>query len=215
MERKKRALLSVYSKDGIEDFARSLIEMDWEIISSGGTARVLQESGIEVIDVAEVTGFPAMLGHRVVTLHPMVHGGILMRRGHEGDERDAERFLIHPIDMVVVNLYPFDAVIADPACTQEEAIENIDIGGPTLIRAAAKNFRWVAVVTDPGQYAEVLDNMESNGGVVSGNIRLGLATWAFALTRTYDSSVLHFMRGRALAYGDGGEDFMGDGDEGW
>ena len=146
----ERALVSVYDKTGLVDFARRLAAQKIEIVSTGGTARLLREDGIAVRDVSELTGWPEMLGGRVKTLHPKVHGGILFQRGKEGDRKQAAEHGIVPIDLVVVNLYPFSATARKPGVTPEELIENIDIGGPAMVRSAAKNFESVAVVTDSG-----------------------------------------------------------------
>jgi len=140
----------VYDKTGVAEFARELASFGIEIISTGGTARLLREAGIPVRDVAELTGWPEMLGGRVKTLHPKVHGGILFQRGKSEDRKQAAEHGIVPIDLVVVNLYPFSATAAKPGVTADELIENIDIGGPAMVRSAAKNFQSVGVVTDPG-----------------------------------------------------------------
>ncbi len=183
------ALISVYDKTGIEDFARSLAEeFGIRIISSGGTAKVLAAAGIAVQDVAELTGTPAILGHRVVTLHPKVHGGILAIRDDAAHQADMDEHGIVPIDMVVVGLYPFEQAIAKPDCTFEQAIEMIDIGGPTLVRAAAKNHKYVAILTKRAQQAQVLDELRQQGGI-SDATRLSLARQAFELTCSYDVAV--------------------------
>ena len=145
----RRALVSVHDKTGVVDFARALAGLGVEIVSTGGTARLLRESGVPVRDVADVTGFPEMLDGRVKTLHPKIHGGILARRDEPAHLAALERHGIPPIDLVVVALYPFEATVARPGVTLAEAIEQIDVGGPTMIRAAAKNHASVAVVTDP------------------------------------------------------------------
>ena len=146
-----RALVSVYDKTGLVEFARQLAALKIEIVSTGGTARLLRDAGIAVRDVAELTGWPEMLGGRVKTLHPKVHGGILFRRGNAGDRKVVAEHGIEPIDLVVVNLYPFSATARKAGVTPEELIENIDIGGPAMVRSAAKNFESVAVVTDPAR----------------------------------------------------------------
>ena len=145
----QRALVSVYDKSGLPEFVRQLAAAGVEIVSTGGTAKLLREARIAVRDVSELTGWPEMLGGRVKTLHPKVHGGILFRRGEPGDLAQTAEHKIAPIDLVIVNLYPFEATAAKPGLTPEELIENIDIGGPTMVRSAAKNFESVAVVTDP------------------------------------------------------------------
>jgi phosphoribosylaminoimidazolecarboxamide formyltransferase / IMP cyclohydrolase len=184
----ERALVSVYDKTRLADFARQLAALRIEIVSTGGTARLLRESGITVRDVSDFTGWPEMLGGRVKTLHPKVHGGILFRRGDSGDRRQTVEHKIAPIDLVVVNLYPFEATAAKLDLTPEELIENIDIGGPTMVRSAAKNFESVTVVTDPADYSAVAAEIEAHGEV-SLATRLELARKAFALTAHYDGKI--------------------------
>jgi phosphoribosylaminoimidazolecarboxamide formyltransferase / IMP cyclohydrolase len=184
----ERALVSVYDKIGLADFVRRLAARGIEIVSTGGTARMLREGGIAVRDVSDLTGWPEMLGGRVKTLHPKVHGGILFRRGEAGDRAQTAEHEIAPIDLVVVNLYPFEATAARPDLTPEELIENIDIGGPTMVRSAAKNFESVAIVTDPADYAAVAAEIEAHGKV-SLAMRLELARKAFALTARYDGKI--------------------------
>jgi phosphoribosylaminoimidazolecarboxamide formyltransferase/IMP cyclohydrolase len=184
----ERALVSVYDKSGLADFARQLAALGIEIVSTGGTARLLREDGITVREVSDLTGWPEMLGGRVKTLHPKVHGGILFRRGDAGDRQQTAEHKIAPIDLVVVNLYPFEATAAKPDLTPEELMENIDIGGPTMVRSAAKNFENVAVVTDPADYAAVAAEIRANAEV-SLATRLELARKAFALTARYDGKI--------------------------
>ncbi len=184
----ERALISVYDKSGLADFVRQLAACGIEIVSTGGTARMLREAGITVRDVAELTGWPEMLGGRVKTLHPKVHGGILFRRGDAGDRAQTGEHKIAPIDLVVVNLYPFEATAAKSDLTPEELIENIDIGGPTMVRSAAKNFESVAVVTDPADYPGIAAEIAAHGEV-SLATRLELARKAFALTARYDGKI--------------------------
>ena len=159
-----RALISVFDKTGVVEFARELASVGVEIVSTGGTARLLREGGVGVRDVAELTGWPEMLGGRVKTLHPKVHGGILFQRGKAEDRKQVGEHGIVPIDLVVVNLYPFSATAAKPGVTPEELIENIDIGGPAMIRSAAKNHRSVLVVTSPDRYEKVLGDLRKHGG---------------------------------------------------
>ena len=159
----ERALISVSDKTGVAEFARRLGARGVEIISTGGTAKLLREAGVAVRDVAELTGWPEMLGGRVKTLHPKVHGGILFRRDHAADRQQAAEQGIAPIDLVVVNLYPFEATAAKSGLTADELIENIDIGGPAMLRSAAKNFESVAVVTDPADYTRVAGELEEKG----------------------------------------------------
>ncbi|OQX48257.1 MAG: bifunctional phosphoribosylaminoimidazolecarboxamide formyltransferase/inosine monophosphate cyclohydrolase, partial [Candidatus Sedimenticola endophacoides] len=172
-----RALISVSDKTGIVEFARALSERQIEILSTGGTARLLTEQDIPVTEVSEHTGFPEMMDGRVKTLHPKIHGGILGRRGT--DDRVMSENGIDPIDLIVVNLYPFEQTVADPGCDLATAIENIDIGGPTMLRAAAKNHTDVTVVVDTADYPRVLDEMAQNGGAVSAATRFDLAVKTF------------------------------------
>jgi phosphoribosylaminoimidazolecarboxamide formyltransferase/IMP cyclohydrolase len=184
----ERALISVHDKSGIEDFARKLVALGIEIVSTGGTAKLLREAGVKVRDVSDLTGWPEMLGGRVKTLHPKVHGGILFRRGEAEDRRQAAEHGIAPIDLVVVNLYPFEATAAKPGLHADELIENIDIGGPTMLRSAAKNFRDVAVVTDPADYARVAEEL-AQSRAISLATRLDLARKVFAVTSRYDGLI--------------------------
>ncbi len=189
----KRALISVSDKDGIVDFAKGLRKLGIEILSTGGTAKLLAERGVDVTEVGDYTGFPEMLDGRVKTLHPKVHGGILGRRDlpeHVKAMKDAN---IPPIDMVVVNLYPFAATIAKPNCTLADAIENIDIGGPTMVRAAAKNYQHVAVVVDPRDYKPLLSELDMTGGILAGDTRFNLAKKAFSHTAEYDSTISNYL----------------------
>ena len=189
----RRALISVYDKTGVAEFAKALAQMGVEIISSGGTAKALQASGLKVRDVAEMTGFPAMLGHRVVTLHPKVHGGILALRDDPAHQADMKKYDIEPVDLVCVSLYPFTQAIAKEGCTLADAVEMIDIGGPAMVRAAAKNHRYVTVITESYQYKKVLDDMKANGGCVSPELRLHLAREAFSLTASYDAAITKYL----------------------
>ena len=189
-----RALISVSDKTGIVDFARSLQAQDVEILSTGGTAKLLAQSGIPVIEVGDYTGFPEMMDGRVKTLHPKVHGGILGRRGT--DDAVMAEHGIPPIDMVVVNLYPFESTIANPDCDLPTAIENIDIGGPTMLRAAAKNHAAVTVVTDAADYSRILQEMVENSGAVSRATRFDLAVKAFEHTARYDGAIANYLGAR-------------------
>src|SRR5688572_20349585 len=194
----KRALISVSDKTGIIDFARELKRFNVEIISTGGTAKSLREAGIDVIDISDVTGFPEMMDGRVKTLHPRVHGGLLALRDNPEHVAAMERNEIRPIDMVVVNLYPFAATIAREGVTREEAIEQIDIGGPAMIRSAAKNARDVAVVTAPVQYEKLSAELKENHGSLSNATRERLAQEAFQQTAQYDSIVSSYLGGDSL-----------------
>jgi len=184
----KRALISVSDKSGIADFARKLHEHGVELLSTGGTAKMLKEEGLPVTDVSDHTGFPEIMDGRVKTLHPTIHGGILARRDDESHLKAMEDNNISGIDMLVINLYPFVETMKSGA-NFDECIENIDIGGPAMIRAAAKNHAFVSIVTDPQDYERVLNDMESHGGSVTLNTRRALASRAFALTATYDSNI--------------------------
>ena len=184
----QRALISVFDKTGIVEFAKRLAALHIEILSTGGTAKLLREAGIPVRDVSDFTGWPEMLGGRVKTLHPKVHGGLLYRRHHADDEKQAAEHGIAPIDLVVVNLYPFEATAAKSGLTAEELIENIDIGGPTMLRSAAKNFESVTVVTDPDDYERVAQELES-ARETSLETRRELALKVFATTSRYDGMI--------------------------
>jgi phosphoribosylaminoimidazolecarboxamide formyltransferase / IMP cyclohydrolase len=194
MTRVRRALLSVHDKTGVVEFARGLAALGAEILSTGGTAKLLRESGVPVVDVAEVTGFPEMLDGRVKTLHPGVHGGILARRELPEHVAALERHGIRPIDLVGVTLYPFEQTVARPGVSLEEAIENIDIGGPSMIRGAAKNHAHVAVITDPGQYGPVLEELRRSDGGLSDGTRFRLAFEAFRRTAQYDAAIAAYLR---------------------
>ena len=188
-----RALVSVSDKTGIVEFCRTLNQLGIEILSTGGTFKELTENNITAIEVSDYTGFPEMMDGRVKTLHPKIHGGILARRGID-DAVMAEN-AIHAIDMVVVNLYPFEATIAKPDCDFETAIENIDIGGPTMIRAAAKNHADVAIVVNPSDYVEILQELNENNAALSGATRLNLALKSFEHTARYDTSIATYLSG--------------------
>jgi len=197
----ERALISVYDKTGVAEFARELASLGIEIVSTGGTARLLRDAGVPVRDVSDLTGWPEMLGGRVKTLHPKVHGGILFQRGKAEDRKQIAEHSIVPIDLVVVNLYPFSATAAKPGVTAEELIENIDIGGPAMIRSAAKNFQSVGVVTDPGDYAAIAGELREKREL-SLSTRLALARKAYARTSRYDGEIATELE--RLAAADGG-----------
>src|SRR5580658_8995922 len=188
----KRALISVSEKTGLVEFARELAAMGVEIISTGGTAGLLKKEKIPSIEVSAFTGFPEILDGRVKTLHPKVHGGLLYLRGNKAHEAEAQQNGIEPIDLVVVNLYPFEQTVAKPNVTLEEAIENIDIGGPSMLRSAAKNYRSVTVVVDHADYADVLENILSNDGATTLKLRERLAIKVFVTTSNYDSAIANF-----------------------
>jgi phosphoribosylaminoimidazolecarboxamide formyltransferase/IMP cyclohydrolase len=196
----ERALISVFDKTGIAEFAKRLAALRIEILSTGGTSKLLREAGVAVRDVADFTGWPEMLGGRVKTLHPKVHGGLLYRRNHPEDQKQAAQHGIAPIDLVVVNLYPFEATAAKQGLTSEELVENIDIGGPTMLRSAAKNFESVTVVTDPADYGRVAEELESAGNT-SPATRLELARKLFAATSRYDGMIATELERLSVAEG--------------
>jgi phosphoribosylaminoimidazolecarboxamide formyltransferase/IMP cyclohydrolase len=188
----RRALISVSSKDGVVDVAKGLVGLGFELVSTGGTAKLLREQGLAVRDISEITGFPEMLDGRVKTLHPKVHGGLLGRRRLPDHVEQMKRHGIDPIDVVIVNLYPFEATINKPGCTFEDAIENIDIGGPSMLRSAAKNFEEVAVVVDPADYSRLLDELKRPEGL-SHETRLLFARKVFAHTSRYDGLIASYL----------------------
>ena len=186
----RRALISVSDKTGIIEFAESLIAMNVAILSTGGTYKALSDAGLPVTEVSEYTGFPEMMDGRVKTLHPKIHGGLLGRRGT--DDAVMAKHGIDAIDMVVVNLYPFEATVANPNCKLEDAVENIDIGGPTMLRSAAKNHKDVAVVTDPADYERILTEMQAYNGQLTHAIRFDLAIKTFEQTSRYDGAISNY-----------------------
>ena len=196
----ERALISVYDKTGVVEFARELASLGIEIVSTGGTAKLLRDAGIPVRDVSDLTGWPEMLGGRVKTLHPKVHGGILFQRGKPEDRKQAAEHSIVPIDLVIVNLYPFSATAAKPGVTAGELIENIDIGGPAMVRSAAKNFQDVGVVTDPDDYAAIAAELRERHEL-SLATRLSLARKAYARTARYDGEIATELERLAAANG--------------
>ncbi|MGH9601201.1 MAG: bifunctional phosphoribosylaminoimidazolecarboxamide formyltransferase/IMP cyclohydrolase, partial [Terriglobales bacterium] len=189
MAKIQRAILSVTDKTGLVDFARDLAAMNVELVSTGGTAKLVREAGIPVRDISDLTGFPEMLDGRVKTLHPKVHGGILHIRSNPEHRKAVAEHGIAPVDMVVVNLYAFERTASKPGAKFEEIIENSDIGGPSMVRSAAKNFQDVAIVTSPGDYAALAAEMKSSGGQLSEATRWRLAQKAFALTAAYDAAI--------------------------
>ena len=191
----RRALISVSDKTGLAELARGLAAKGVTVLSTGGTARVLAEAGVKVTEVSQYTGFPEMLDGRVKTLHPRVHAGLLARRDSPEHMAAIKAAGIDLIDLVVVNLYPFSQTVAKPGCTLEEAIENIDIGGPSMLRAAAKNHEGVAVVCDPADYASVLAEMDANDGSLSASTRFSLARKVFQHTAAYDSAIAGYLSG--------------------
>ena len=191
----KRALISLSDKSGVVEFAQALDQLGVEILSTGGTAKMLADAGVPVIEVADYTGFPEMLDGRVKTLHPKIHGGILGRRDLEEHVAKMEEHGIDNIDLVCVNLYPFAATIAKAGVTLEDAIENIDIGGPAMVRSSAKNYAGVAIVTDPEDYSAILDEMKADAGALQLATRFGLAKKAFTHTARYDSMIANWLTG--------------------
>ena len=192
MKKVERALISLTDKSGIENFARALTDLGVEILSTGGTARKMRDSGISVKDVSEFTGFPEMLDGRVKTLHPLVHGGILNQRDNPSHQEQCREHGILPIDIVAVNLYAFEKTVADPDCSLSDAIENIDIGGPTLLRASAKNFHDVTVIVDPEDYPQVLQEIRETGNTAL-KTRFKLAVKVFQLTSKYDTAIARWL----------------------
>ncbi len=199
MRKINRALVSVSDKTGVAEFAAGLAAHGVEILSTGGTARLLRDKGLKVRDVAQLTGYPEMLDGRVKTLHPKVHGGILAIRSNAQHRAQVEAQGLEFIDLVAVSLYPFEQTAAKPGVSLEELIENIDIGGPSMIRSAAKNFEDVTVIVDPADYAVVLDEMKANGGSVSRETRARLSRRAFAATAAYDAAISTELQKRAGA----------------
>ena len=193
MNKVKRALVSVSDKTGLIEFAKGMSELGIEILSTGGTATALDKGGVPVVGVSEVTKFPEMLDGRVKTLHPAIHGGILAMREKSEHMEAIRSHGIEPIDMVVVNLYPFEATVAKPGVKLEDAVENIDIGGPSMIRSAAKNHSAVAVVTNPAQYGPVLKELQENDGRLSLETRQRLSLEAFRITARYDSAISQYL----------------------
>ena len=192
MKKVERALISLTDKSGIEEFAQALADLGVEILSTGGTAKKMRDSGIPVKDVAEFTGFPEMLDGRVKTLHPLVHGGILNQRENPDHRQQCKEHGIRDIDIVAVNLYAFEKTVADPNCSLGDAIENIDIGGPTLLRASAKNFRDVTVIVDPADYPQVLAEIRESGNTTL-KTRFRLAVKVFQLTSSYDTTIAEWL----------------------
>lgn len=198
MNRITRALISLTDKSGIEGFARDLADLGVELLSTGGTAKKIREAGIDVKDVAEFTGFPEMLDGRVKTLHPRVHGGILNQRDNVDHQCQCREHNILPIDLIAVNLYAFEKTVADPHCQLADAIENIDIGGPTMLRAAAKNFHDVTVIVDPADYPQVIKEIREQGNTTL-KTRFRLMTKVFALTARYDAAISAWLAGVDVA----------------
>ena len=193
MSKIERVIISVTDKKGIVDFATALSRFNVEILSTGGTAKELRQGGISVTDISEYTGFPEMMDGRVKTLHPKVHGGLLGLRDNPEHVRMMEKYGIKGIDLVVVNLYQFEKTVAKEGVTLEEAIENIDIGGPSMLRSSAKNFKDVTVIIDPVDYDRVLKEMEASGGETTLKTRFRLAKKVFRLTHEYDGAISQYL----------------------
>jgi phosphoribosylaminoimidazolecarboxamide formyltransferase / IMP cyclohydrolase len=189
----RRALISVSDKTDLVPFARALASRGVEIISTGGTARALAEAGVPVVHIEKLTGFPEIMGGRVKTLHPAVHGGLLGLRDNSEHQAAMERHGIKPIDLICINLYPFERAISTPGLPEHEAVEQIDIGGPSMIRSGAKNFEWVTVVTAPAQYDRVVSDLAANGGSTSRRLRAELAAAAFGRTSEYDAAIASYL----------------------
>lgn len=192
MKKVERALISLTDKSGIDDFARALADLGVEILSTGGTAKKIRDCGVAVTDVSEFTGFPEMLDGRVKTLHPLVHGGILNQRANPDHQRQCAEHGIRHIDIIAVNLYAFEKTVAQPDCSLADAIENIDIGGPTLLRASAKNFQDVTVIVDPADYEQVLSEIRETGNTTL-KTRFRLAVKVFQLTSSYDTTIASWL----------------------
>ncbi|MEK7376853.1 MAG: bifunctional phosphoribosylaminoimidazolecarboxamide formyltransferase/IMP cyclohydrolase, partial [Candidatus Margulisiibacteriota bacterium] len=193
MKNKRCALISVFDKKGIKQFAKGLEKYGFKIIASGGTFRELKSAGVKAIEVSKITKFPEMMDGRVKTLHPKIHGGLLALRDNPEHMKMLSKYGIPQIDMIVINLYPFEKVAAKKKFTHEEAIENIDIGGPAMIRAASKNYRHVAVVTSPHQYDPVLKELKENGSQISLETKINLQREAFLLTGRYDAAISAYL----------------------
>ena len=189
----RRALVSVYDKTGIEELVQALHELGIEIISTGGTARAIRAAGVPCLDVSEVTGFPEMMDGRVKTLHPRIHGGLLALRDNQEHMATLEKHGIQPIDIVCVNLYPFEDTIARPGCTFADAIENIDIGGPTMLRSAAKNHESIYVLSSPSQYPEAIEKLRADDRVIDPAFGRKLALEVYRSTSHYDAAITKYL----------------------
>jgi len=194
MGKVERALISLTDKEGIEDFAGELAALGIDLLSTGGTAKKLRDAGLTVMDVSDFTGFPEMLDGRVKTLHPKVHGGILNQRSNESHQRQCADHGLKNIDIIAVNLYAFNKTVEDPNCLLIDAIENIDIGGPTMLRAAAKNFHDVTVIVDPADYPKVLEEIKATGNTTL-KTRFYLMKKVYALTAAYDTAISAWLEG--------------------
>lgn len=196
MAKIKTAIISVSDKTGVAEFAEELVKRGVKLLSTGGTAKLFREKGIPVTDVSAYTGFPEMLDGRVKTLHPKVHGGILGIRDNAEHVAKMKEHGIEPIDLVCINLYPFEKTTADPNCSLADAIEQIDIGGPCMVRASAKNNKFVTIIVDPADYARVLAEFDASGGETSDKLRLELAYKAYSRTAEYDTAISSWLKGK-------------------
>lgn len=198
MAKIERAIISVTDKSGVVEFAKSLATFGVEILSTGGTAAAMRQGGVQVKDISDYTGFPEMMDGRVKTLHPKVHGGLLGLRDNPEHVKAMKGHGIQPIDMVVVNLYQFEKTVAKAGVALEEAIENIDIGGPSMLRSSAKNFKYVTVIVDPADYDPVLKEMRASGGETTLETRFRLARKVFRLTHLYDGAISQYLEKTTL-----------------
>lgn len=189
----KRALISTSDRGGLIEFARALQDMGVELVSTGGTGRAMREAGLSVTEVAAVTGFPEIMDGRVKTLHPKIHGGLLGVRANEGHMSTLEQHGIAPFELVCVNLYPFEAAISKPGCSLAEAVEYIDIGGPAMLRSAAKNHRSIYVVSSPAQYPETIERLRADGGHIDSSYGMRLAIEVYRLTSRYDGAITAYL----------------------
>ncbi|HIG16185.1 MAG TPA: hypothetical protein EYQ31_02195 [Candidatus Handelsmanbacteria bacterium] len=193
----KRALISTYDRSGLIEFAQSLQEIGVELVSTGGTARAMRDAGLSVTDVADVTGFPEIMDGRVKTLHPKIHGGLLGVRDNDEHMATLTEHGIDPFELVCVNLYPFEAAISKPDCSLPEAIENIDIGGPTMLRSSAKNHRSIYVVSSPSQYPETIERLRADDGHIDPAYSMRLAIEVYGLTSRYDAAITAYLAAQA------------------
>lgn len=189
----KRALISTSDRSGLIEFAGALQELGVELVSTGGTGRAMRDAGLQVTDVADVTGFPEIMDGRVKTLHPKIHGGLLGVRDNAGHMATLAEHGIAPFELVCVNLYPFEAAIAKPGCSLAEAVENIDIGGPTMLRSSAKNHRSIYVVSSPAQYPETIERLRADGGHIDPVYGMRLAVEVYRLTSRYDAAITSYL----------------------
>ena len=193
----KRALISTYDRGALIEFAGALQDLGVELVSTGGTGRAMREAGLSVTEVAQVTGFPEIMDGRVKTLHPKIHGGLLGVRANEEHMATLEQHGIAPFELVCVNLYPFESAISKPGCSLAEAVENIDIGGPAMLRSAAKNHRSIYVVSSPAQYPETIERLRADGGHIDSNYGMRLAIEVYRMTSRYDGAITAYLAAQA------------------